>query len=220
MKKLLLMAVAAFTIAFTANAQTQRQSDPSQKEVREQSRKSQFANLEMTQAQKDQMKKMREENQIQRDAIKNDKSLTEAQKSEKMKALHKSHKDGMNSILTQEQKEKMKTQMKNNPSQKGVREHNRKSQHANLDLTQAQKDQMKKMREENKVQRDAIKNDQNLTEAQKSEKMKALHKSHKDGMSTILTKEQKEKMKTQRQDHKMKGKKMHQQKMNRTPDAS
>ena len=208
MKKILLMAVAAFTIAFTSNAQTQGQGNSSQREVRDHSRKMQYANLELTQAQKDQLKQMREANKANIMAIKSDKSLTEAQKSEKIKAMHKSQRNGMKSVFTKEQKEKMQAQRKDQSSKKGVRNQSRKSSLANLDLTQVQKDQLKKMKEATKVQKEAIKKDPNLSEAQKGEKMKELHKSQKEKMNTVLTKNQQEKMKTLRKDHKMKGKGM------------
>ena len=220
MKKILIMAIAAFTIAFTSNAQTQRQIDPAKKEVRDHSRKMQYASLELTQAQKDQLKKMREANKVQKEAIKNDNALTEAQKSEKMKSLHKSQKKGMNSLLTKEQKDKMQMQRKSNSSKKGLHSQRGKSAMANLDLTPAQKDQFKKMRDDHKVQRDAIKNDKNLSDVQRGEKMKELNKSQKVKMNTILTKEQQQKMKAQRKDHNMKGNKMHGHRKNSAPAVS
>ncbi|HEY8657617.1 MAG TPA: hypothetical protein VIL78_01170 [Hanamia sp.] len=46
------------------------------------------------------------------DAIKNDASLTPEQKKAKMKELHQTQRQTMNSILTPEQQEKMKAQRK------------------------------------------------------------------------------------------------------------
>jgi len=45
--------------------------------------------------------------------INNDKTLTDAQKKDKLKELHKEKKEKTNAILTPEQREKMKEQKKN-----------------------------------------------------------------------------------------------------------
>lgn len=109
MKKFLLMAVAAFMFTVGAHAQTQQKvKDTTRKEMRQHHEKSPYARLDLTQAQKDEMQKMRQENMSKREAIKNDKNLTDAQRSEKMKELRKGQKAKMNSVLTKEQKEKMK----------------------------------------------------------------------------------------------------------------
>lgn len=109
MKKLLLMVVAAFTLGATVHAQTQQKTEPTKKEFRQQHRGNRFAQLNLTPDQKTQMQKIRQENMQQRKAIKDDKSLTDQQRSAKMKELNKANKKEMDKVLTKEQKEQMKT---------------------------------------------------------------------------------------------------------------
>ena len=68
--------------------------------------------LNLTQDQKDKMAKARENARTQMESIRNDKTLTEDQKKEKMMSLRKQQQEEMKKILTQEQIEKMKSQKK------------------------------------------------------------------------------------------------------------
>lgn len=64
-----------------------------------------------------------------------------------------------------------------------------------LDLTKAQKQQLKTMRQENKAQRESILNDATLTEEGKQQKLKALKLSAAKSLQSILTVEQRTKLK-------------------------
>jgi periplasmic protein CpxP/Spy len=128
MKKLFLFAVAGLLFAATSNAQVQRNSPHSQTMQSDSSHHSKrgkmMDNLNLTADQKAQMKTMREDSKQQRDAIQNDASLTQDQKKEKMKELHKTQSDKMNSILTPEQQATWKAnmqQMKENRKMDGKR---------------------------------------------------------------------------------------------------
>jgi Spy/CpxP family protein refolding chaperone len=68
--------------------------------------------LNLTQDQKDRMAKARENARTQIESIRNDKTLTQDQKKEKMMSLRKQQQEEMKKILTQEQIEKMKSQKK------------------------------------------------------------------------------------------------------------
>jgi Spy/CpxP family protein refolding chaperone len=115
MKKLLLIVLATGFFAFNSNAQVQRKVDHSQK-VRSDSshhfrRGGGMDNLNLTADQKAQMKSLHENNKQQREAIKNDASLTPDQKKAKMKDLYKAQSDKMNSILTPDQRAQRKANM-------------------------------------------------------------------------------------------------------------
>ena len=69
--------------------------------------------LNLTKEQQGQMKELHETMKQKKEDIRNDQTLTEAQKKAKMKELHKEQKEKINAILTPEQKEKMKEQKKN-----------------------------------------------------------------------------------------------------------
>jgi len=114
MKKLFLVAVAGFFFVASSNAQVQRETPQSQKVQSDSShhfKKGMMADLNLTPAQKSQMKELHEQSKQQRDAIKNDATLTPDQKKDKMKDLHKSQSEKMNSILTPDQQAKRKAFM-------------------------------------------------------------------------------------------------------------
>jgi Spy/CpxP family protein refolding chaperone len=69
-------------------------------------------NLDLTQAQKDQLSKMRTDSKGQKESIRNDQSLTKAQKKEKMQSLMKDQQEKFKSVLTKEQVEKMESARK------------------------------------------------------------------------------------------------------------
>ena len=115
MKKVFLFVTAAFLFAATSNAQVQRNSSNSQRVQSDSARHARngkmMNELNLSQDQKTQMKSLHQENKQQRDAIKNDASLTPDQKKQKMKELHQSQSDKMNSILTPDQQAKRKQMM-------------------------------------------------------------------------------------------------------------
>ncbi|HEY5369174.1 MAG TPA: hypothetical protein VIJ75_09295 [Hanamia sp.] len=79
MKKLFLLAIAAFLFAISSNAQVSRETNPNQKVQSDSLRahnKAMMDDLNLTPDQKSQMKAVQESTKQQRDAIKNDASLT------------------------------------------------------------------------------------------------------------------------------------------------
>ncbi|MBC7889347.1 MAG: hypothetical protein H7Z13_15830 [Ferruginibacter sp.] len=67
-----------------------------------------------------------------------------------------------------------------------------------LNLTKDQKGKLKEMQQVNKSRREAIMNDEGLTEVQKQDKIKEIKRAGALGLQEILTDEQKEKMKAMR----------------------
>jgi Spy/CpxP family protein refolding chaperone len=116
MKKLFLFAAAGLFFAATGNAQVKRNAPQTQKVQSDSShhfKKGMMNDLNLTSDQKSQLKELHEQNKQQRDAIKNDANLTPDQRKQKMKDLHKSQSEKMNSILTPEQQAKIKAFMQN-----------------------------------------------------------------------------------------------------------
>lgn len=113
MKKVLLLATAAFLIGTATQAQVQRPVRHSQKVQSDSSRHARnekMANeLDLSKDQQAQMKSLHQENKQQMEAIRSDASLTADQKKEKMKELRKSQSEKVNSILTPDQQVKRKT---------------------------------------------------------------------------------------------------------------
>ncbi len=121
MKKLFLLATAACLFTILSNAQVSREANPSQK-VQSDSmhahKKAMMDELDLTADQKSQMKAIQESTKQQREAIKNDASLTQDEKRAKMKDLQKSHSQKVNSILTVDQQAKRNAYIKNMKQQR------------------------------------------------------------------------------------------------------
>jgi len=128
MKKLFLFATAVFFFANTSKAQVSRETNPNQK-VQSDSfhahQKEMMDDLNLTSDQKSQMKSIQESTKQQREAIKNDASLTQDEKKAKMKDLQKSHSQKINSILTPDQQAKRNAYIKNMKQQR--KGHHKKS---------------------------------------------------------------------------------------------
>lgn len=76
--------------------------------------------LNLTEAQKTELKANREMIKEKREAIKNDSTLSQDQKKEKMQELHKSQQEKLNKILTPEQKSKMNAAKKDHQGKKKI----------------------------------------------------------------------------------------------------
>ncbi len=142
MKKLFIGLLAVSFLSFNGNAQVKRDATQSQKMRSDTSRhfrKGQMMNdLNLTADQKSKMKEIQQNNKEQRDAIKNDASLTSEQKMAKMKDLRKSQSEKVNNILTPDQQAKRKAsieKMRSNGRKHGTKGFNRK--HQNADSPQA-----------------------------------------------------------------------------------
>jgi Spy/CpxP family protein refolding chaperone len=115
MKKLFLIAIAGFFFVANTNAQVKRESAHSQKVQSDSThhfKKGQMMDdMNLTADQKTQLKALHQDMKQQRDAIKNDATLTPEQKKDKMKDLHKAQSEKMNAILTPDQQAKRKAFM-------------------------------------------------------------------------------------------------------------
>ncbi|MEO8960311.1 MAG: hypothetical protein ABI325_00415 [Ginsengibacter sp.] len=138
MKKLFISLLAIGFFVSTGNAQAQRDVTQSQKVQSDSSRhykRSKMMNdLNLTADQKSQMKEIQQIGKQQREAIKDDASLTPDQKKAKMKDLQKSQSGKVNTILTPDQQAKRKAnmeKMKSNGKMHGGRGHYRGNENSN-----------------------------------------------------------------------------------------
>ena len=114
MKKLLTVVFILYFFISNAIAQVKREVNPSQNSqsnmVQKNKKKAMMKELNLTKEQRGQMKEFKQSMKQKKADITNDKTLTQEQKQAKLKELHKEKKEKMNSILTPEQREKMKEQ--------------------------------------------------------------------------------------------------------------
>lgn len=117
MKKLFVFIISLSFFASHSIAQVKREINPSQNTrtntMQKNKKRAMMKELNLTKEQKGQMKEFHRSMNQKKGSIKNDNNLSEAQKKDKMKELHKEQKEKMRTILTPEQREKMKKERKN-----------------------------------------------------------------------------------------------------------
>lgn len=157
-----------------------------------QGRQKMMENMNLTEAQKQQMKSIQIDFKAKMEALdKNDNMNVKDYKSQK-EALIQNRKAQMQAVLTADQKEQLHTL-------KHEQENGHKGEGAvkgkDLGLTKEQRNEIRDQMQAMKSKMDAIKNNMSLTPEQKKEQMKALKASNKEAFKNILTPEQIEKMK-------------------------
>ena len=159
--------------------------------------------LNLTDAQKTQMKANHEEMNGKMDKIRQDASLSEDQKKSQMEALRGEQRQKMESILTPEQKTKFEEIRKNNPGRQDTsgrkegkegREGREGKMKEKLGLSDDQATQMKSLHQSAKSQIEAIKNNGTLSESAKKDQIKAIKENTKAKRQTILTPDQEKKI--------------------------
>ena len=169
--------------------------------------KKQFANLNLTDDQKAKMKSINKDTREQMEAIQKDDQLSKEAAQDKMAAIRKDREEKIQAVLTDDQKAQLQ-KAKDNAAAKGAdagKKHDARLQQQ-LNLSDDQRAKLAESRKANMEKIQAIRNDASLTDDQKKEQIKDLMKAQKANMKSVLTDEQREKMKEMKKD-KMKGKK-------------
>jgi Spy/CpxP family protein refolding chaperone len=224
MKKLIIGALAFVLTAGAAQAQVKENGkQKANKEAKKGHRKGKhgkkaipFHQLQLTEAQKTQLKSIREKQSLELKALKKNDQITVKALKEQKKTIHEKYKAQYQSVLTQDQKSqlaKLKAQ-KGNKAQKAnkagktarikaaKRGGGAQDLAKTLNLTPAQKDRLQQLRTDFKAKADAVRNNSSLSREQKKTQFQDLMKQQKDQMKTVLTKEQSEKLESVRKDRK------------------
>ncbi len=152
--------------------------------------------LNLTDAQKEQMKANREQFHKQMQELKKNDNITVKEYRSKMEQLQKEQKAGMDKILTTEQKDKMKKMREEGQAKrKEMMDKRGEKMKEKLGLTADQSAKLDKQRADMRTQMKAINENKALSDDQKKEQMKELHKKQKESLKSILTEEQLQKMK-------------------------
>jgi len=156
--------------------------------------------VQFTDQQKDQVKKGNEDFRTKMEALKKEDNITVKEYRTRMENLHKDHKAYMQSILTTDQKaqiEKNKTDMKGRHEEMARKREERMK--TTLNLTDEQTSQLRKNREDISAKIRQIREDKSLSEDKKREEIRNEMKSQHEKMKSILTEEQKNKLKEMKQ---------------------
>lgn len=214
MKKILSIAVIVLLGLNAAQAQTR---DTINGRGYNKERRQAAREIDMTDEQKAAAKANRDQFRADMKALDEDKSLNDEQKKEKRKVLQEAYVNKMQSLMTPEQKAKMKESRGNMREERregaGKRDSLGRKDNLNrragakglkkeLNLTASQQTQMKTLNSDFKQKAVSIKKNEALTAEQKKAQLKALHNDRKAQMQTVLNKEQQDKIKAHRKEHK------------------
>jgi hypothetical protein len=146
----------------------------------------------LTAEQKKQLRDLRSSARDQAAIIRNDSTLSAAQKQAKLKALHASIREQMKSVLTPEQQKAMAER----------RAAAKANLAAKLGLTPDQQSKLKELRSSNHQQRQAVLNNSALTNDQKQAQLSQMRQASQTQLATILSPDQLEKLHQMRRHHK------------------
>lgn len=166
--------------------------------------------LDLTEAQKEQMKAHRENFRKQFEELKKNDNITVKEWKTRMETLRKEQKAGIHQILTTDQKarlEKMRSEGKARHAEMMKQRAERMSKH--LGLSADQSGRMEKSRKEAAEKMKSIRENKSLSEEKKREEMKEVMKKQREQIKSILTEEQLKKMKQERHHGPHKGDKKH-----------
>jgi Spy/CpxP family protein refolding chaperone len=162
--------------------------------------------LNLSQQQKDQMKTLNDEFRKQMEELKKNDNITVKEQRTRREELAKNHRERIQSILTQEQKdqfEKMKKEhhdgakgktAKTKRSGKNYGEGRMEKMNERLNLSTEQSEKLKTLHSGMSEKIKNIRSNESLTQEQKKEQVKELMKKQKEEMKSILTEEQLKKM--------------------------
>lgn len=199
MKKILIAALAVVLFAGASQAQT---TAPEKIHPRGDG-KGMMKDLNLTDAQKKQLKSLHQAEKKEMDDLKTKGSATP----EDRKALHEKYRSQFDALLTPEQREKMKSKAQEGEPGKGERggrgfDKGAPFMNKELNLTADQQTKLKGYTDEFRTKAKDIRANNSLTEDQKREQIRSLSKTYMDQSKTVLTPEQQQKMKGLRGRHK------------------
>jgi Spy/CpxP family protein refolding chaperone len=156
--------------------------------------------LNLTQPQQDQLKPIFEKQRQQVQAIRQDTSLSQDQKKQKIDALRQDSQAQIKGILTPEQQQQWEQMKAQGKERMGEHRKDMAARMAEkLNLSAQQQEQLKPILQKQHEQAKAIWQDSALTKDQKKEKMQALRQQTKSQMDAVLTPEQQQQMEQMRQ---------------------
>ncbi len=195
MKKIMLTAL-AFTLAvFSADAQVERK----MKHHKQHQRHDAMKQLNLSEDQKKQAGAIKKEYKVRMQELNKNEGITVKESRDRKEALRKEQKTRIQGLLTSEQKNKL-AQIKADKKVRNEAHFTKRmdKMKSNLQLTDDQVAKLKAGHEASKNRLKSIKENQGLDRVQRKEQLMALKNERKTQMESILTTEQKEKMKEMR----------------------
>ncbi len=153
--------------------------------------------LQLTDAQKKQLKEIHQDYQKKMDALDQQQNITIKEYNDRKTALRKELIAKRQTVFTKEQKNRMETMKQlHELKKKEMRIKSFGMMREKLDLSDDQVSQMKTLQEKKRTDLEKIKNDSKLNDQEKRIRMKAIMNEGKDAQKKVLTEDQIEKLKT------------------------
>jgi Spy/CpxP family protein refolding chaperone len=198
MKTLLAVIVTLSLYTFSASAQVERKpmgDHHGMKGGHMHARQHMMKELNLTEAQRSQMKDINKDFKTKMEDLKKQDNMTVKEFNSRKAALALERKNKVNALLTTEQKDKMEGMKKERQDKmKQMQTKHMDRMKAELNLSDDQSAKLKAKNEELGNKMMAIRNNSALTQDQKKDQMKALKEERKTYMESILTADQKKKM--------------------------
>lgn len=202
MKKILSTVLAGAIITFTVQAQEIPERKRDGKGMHERHGKMHhrsggmdFQKLNLTEAQKEQMKSQRENFRKQMEDLKKNDNITVKEWKSRMENLRKEQKSKMESILTTDQKAQLQKMKSDRIAMHEVDAKARaEKMKIHLGLTDEQAAKIEKNRIEMSGKMKAIRENKSLSDEKKREEMRELMKNQRENMKSVLTEEQQKKL--------------------------
>lgn len=206
MKKLISGLVMMLAVAFSVTAQD------TTKHKGNRQHKSQYEKVQLTDAQKTELKDLKAGYKQQSEAIRSNATLTDAQKKEQRMELMKKRKADMDRILTADQKKQMAATRKNHKKGDGrksdAKSEGKKSDRKfgkkgdspmkDLELTEAQSAKVKTINTEYRAKMMELKKNKATEKTEQKEAFAKLRKQHQEEIRQVLTAEQIQKLETRK----------------------
>lgn len=208
MKKIIIAALGAILMVSAVNAQKvegkQQHKVGKHHKGHKHHRKGKMGHhIALTEDQKKQAKTIGENYQQQVASLQKNDKISMGDYRKKMAALQSDRKNKMQALLTADQKATIAADKQKMQEQAQVRGAARlEKMKINLGLKDEQVASIKKQQDAFRNKAKAIHDNEALTQEQKKAQMQALAKEHKEGLNSILTKEQQEKMASRKKDFK------------------
>ena len=198
MKRIIFTAlVLSFTVAAKAQEMPERKADkPHMMERKRQHHGMDMQKLNLTEDQKAKFKSQNETFRKQMEELKKNDNITVKEWKSKAEGLRKEHKNNMAALLTSDQKAQLeKSKAEGKVKHEAMTKERAEKMKTRLGLTDEQSAKMESNRKEMGEKMKVIRENKSLSEEQKREQMKELHKMQKENMKSVLTAEQLKKLK-------------------------
>ena len=203
MKKIIAFTMILAVVGLSASAQERREMKGQKHGMHHGQKGDMMKDLNLTDAQKAQMKADRENYKAKMEALKKDENITVKEMKARQKAIHDEQKAKMQALLTPEQKAKIASDRANMETKRKAMDGQRAEvMKEKLGLSNEQAEKLKAQNQEAHSKIKAIQDNQSLTMDQKKEQMKAVKEASKAQRKNILTAEQIKKMEEMKKDGK------------------